>query len=1103
MNTDQQKQRIPVPYLFVLFLALLLLGAGAARAQVTTSSIVGTVSDSTGALVPDANVTVTDIDRNQTKTTVSNSAGEFRIDFLLVGNYSVSVSANGFKKFVEGGITLNAGDPFTVKVELVTGATTESVEVTSAVPLVNTTNAEVGTTVSQHEMTELPIVNRNPYTLLDLTPGVQNNQNTQSFGAPVQQTNINGGSLNNQGSTNYYLDGVSNMNSLNNGGGILPNPDALQEFRVQTSNYGAPYGRYPSGIVNAIVRSGTNQVHGSVFEFLRNPHLNARPWNSSPTLAKEPLHRNQFGATAGGPIIRNKTFFFGSYDGLRQADATFLTGAIVPSALERSGNFTQSIGTRPKDPLTGTNFVCNGVVDVICPNRLDAVAAKLLAYVPSANTTTSTPSGTAPGWAGYAPTPLVQDSFLLKVNHTLTSKHSLAATYFMSAGNTSAIAASNTTALIAPYSNLVQTWRQQNAILNENWIVSNAIVNNIWGSYTRLRNGRTDTPGLSLADFGSAYALQGPAALPNIGVTGFFNMRNLNAGPAASDDYALRDLVTWSLGKHTLQFGGEALLDKAAKYANLNNYGQITFTGVITKNALADYLLGIPSSFEQDIPSTARTASFTFSGFFQDDYRVAPRLTLNLGLRYDLQTPPVEAADHNTTFIAGEQSTRFPATPKGIVFPGDPGVPRGITPMRIAHVSPRLGFAFDPTGSAQTSIRGGVGIFWGSVSEESWAAGANTSPFGLQYNLPNVSNINGATLTNPYRGGTNPFPYTGTFYPAGASVRGTLQNSDWPYTIQTNLSIQQQISNALSLNIAYVGAFAKNIALGEDANYPTLNTNYGAAAGIASCGVTATITATVSNSQCRRPIEPIGSLLLSRSNEHGSFNSLQVSVTQRLTHHLSANGFYTWSKSLSSAPADTNTPIGPIQDYNNLHAERGRTAFDQRNQAVIAIIYQSEFAMHNRLARAVANGWEIAPLARLHSGLPFTILNGVDANLDGTNTSDRAQVIGDPFSGGHSIGKWFNTAAFAQNPAVAGNPVDGNSPNYYVTGPSFRSVDLTLARTFPIHNQINLQFRAEASNALNMVSYTNPGNTVNSATFGVITGANAARQIQVGLKLAY
>jgi hypothetical protein len=206
--------------------------------------------------------------------------------------------------------------------------------------------------------------------------------------------------------------------------------------------------------VNAIVRSGTNQVHGTVFEFLRNPHLNARPWNSSPTIAKEPLHRNQFGATVGGPIIKDKTFFFGSYDGLRQADATFLTGAIVPSALERSGNFTQSIGTRPKDPLTGTNFVCNGVVDVICPNRLDTVAAKLLGYVPSSNTTTSTSSGTAPSWAGYAPTPLVQDSFLLKVNHTLTSKHSLAATYFMSAGNTSAIAASNTTALIAPYSNL-------------------------------------------------------------------------------------------------------------------------------------------------------------------------------------------------------------------------------------------------------------------------------------------------------------------------------------------------------------------------------------------------------------------------------------------------------------------------------------------------------------------------------------------------------------------------------------------------------------------------------------------------------------------------
>jgi hypothetical protein len=807
----------------------------------------------------------------------------------------------------------------------------------------------------------------------------------------------------------------------------------------------------------------------------------------------------------GGPIIKDKTFFFGSYAGLRQADATLLTGAIVPSALERNGNFTQSIGTRPKDPLTGTNFVCNGVVDVICPTRLDAVAVKLLGYVPGANTTTATSNGSAPAWSGFAPAPLVQDDFLIKVNHTLSSKHSLTATYFMSVGNTSSIAATTTSmvAAVAPYSSLVQTWRQQNAILSETWLISPNIVNNIWASYNRLRNNRTDTPSVSLSDLGSSYAIQGPASLPNIGITGFFNMRNANAGPAASDDYALRDLVTWTLGKHNVQFGGEVLLDKATKYANLNNYGQITFSGVITKNALADFLLGIPSSFEQDAPSTARTSAFTFSGFIQDDYRVTPRLTLNLGLRYDVQTPPVEAADHNTTYIAGEQSVRFPATPKGIVFPGDPGVSRGITPVRLAHVSPRLGFAFDPTGAAHTSIRGGAGIFWGSVSEESWVAGANTSPFGLQYILPNVSSVSGATLSNPYRGGSNPFPYTGAFYPAGASVRGTLQNSDWPYTIQANLSVQQQITNALSVNVAYVGAFAKNIALGEDANYPTYNTNYGAAAGIASCGTTTTITPAVSNSQCRRPIEPIGSLLLSRSNEHGSYNSLQVSVTQRLMHHVSANGYYTWSKSLSSAPADNNTPVGPIQNYNNLKAERGRTAFDQRNQAVISLIWQTDYAMKNKWARAITRGWEVAPLARLHSGLPFTVLNGVDANLDGTNTTDRAQVIGNAFTGGHSVGRWFNTAAFAQNPATAGNPVDGSSPNFYVTGPAFHSVDLTLARTFPIHDQVNLQFRAEGSNAFNIASYSNPGATVNTGTFGVVTGANPPRQIQLGLKLSY
>jgi hypothetical protein len=744
-------------------------------AQVTTSSILGSVTDTAGAVIPNAAISVRDVDRNLTKKVNSNEQGAYRVDFLLPGNYVVSVSAENFKTSVQNGISLSAGVPATINMVLSPGAVTESIEVTSAAPIVETSNAEIGTTVALKDFTELPLVNRNAYTLLDLTPGVQSNTSVQSFGAPTQSTIINGGTTNGSGTTNYYFDGAPNLNALNSNGGILPNPDTLQEFRVQTSNYGAAFGRFPNGIINALVRSGTNSIHGTLFEFLRNPHLNAQPWGALSSSPKEPLHRNQFGATLGGPIIKDKAFFFGSYAGLRQTDANLMTGAIVPSALERAGDFTQSIGTLPKDPITGTNFVCNGVVNVICPDRLDKTALRLLdAYVPAANTTVKG----APSWTGYFPAPLNQDDFLIKGNFVASPKHTISATYFMSAGNTSTAASVGSGASQIPNAALVQSWRQQNSVVNELWVISPNIVNNLWASYTRMRNTRVDTPALSLADFGSTFTPQGPSALPQITVNGYWNAKDANAGPAGTDDYSLRELVTWTHGKHTIQFGGEFLVDKAAKAAYLNNYGAVTFSGVMTKNALADYLIGIPSSFTQDSPAYTRTTAFTYAGFLQDDYRITPRLMLNLGVRYDVQTPPVESADHNVTYIAGQQSTRFPNAPLGTVFPGDKGVPRGITPVRLGHFSPRVGFALDPRGNGRTSIRGGVGLFWGSVSEEVWTQGGNTSPFALSYTFPNTSSLTGATLSDPYRGGVNPFPNTGTTFAWGGRMGGISKDAD-------------------------------------------------------------------------------------------------------------------------------------------------------------------------------------------------------------------------------------------------------------------------------------------------------------------------------------
>jgi len=1086
-----------------------------AYAQVTTTSVVGTVADTSSAAIPQAEVVITDVDRNQSKTARTDSQGAYRIDFLLTGNYMVTVSVPGFKKYVQHGIVLNAGVPATVDVMLAPGDITESVEVTSSAPLVNTTNAEVGTTIDTRQMVELPLVNRNPYQLLDLTPGVQTNSNIQSFGAPSQVTLINGGADNGAGSTNYFLDGAPNMTGLRNTGNILPNPDALQEFRVQTSNYGAPYGRFASGVVNALVKSGTNQVHGTVFEFIRNTALNARDWGSSPTLAKAPLHRNQFGATLGGPIFKDKTFFFGSYAGLRQSSSTFLNTAIVPSALERTGDFSQSLGTKPTQPGTNTPYSCNGRLNVICPNQLDPVAMNLLnTYVPLPNSTASTSGGSAPSWQGYYNSPYISDDFLLKINHQLSKSHSLAATYFLTAGNTSVRGGSSN----VPYSTQLQTWRQQNAVINDTWTISNAIVNNIWLSYTRMIPARTNTPKLSLADFGSAFSPQGAPSLPNITVNGFFTLGNSISGPTATNNYTVRDLVTWTLGKHTFQFGGEFVLDKNLKISNLNNYGTFTFSGsnTLTRNALSDFLIGSPSAATQDSPANTSANTFTTSAFIQDDYRLSRQLTLNLGLRYDVQTPPTDSINRVSAYVPGQQSTVRPNAPIGLLFPGDKGIGRGIAPTRYAHLSPRLGFAFDPTATGKTSIRGGVGLFWGSVSEESWMASGNTVPFALRYTFPNTNTPTGPTLSNPYRSITNPFPFDGTLYPRNASAQPTSPTNDWPYTVQTNLSVQQQLTPSLVFSVAYVGSASRNQIYAPDLNYPTLNTNFGAASTDPSvrsaCGTAATIAATSGNAQCRRAVQPLGQILTTQSGQAASYHSLQTSLTQQMSHHISLNGFYSWSKTLSTVGLESSGPGGTAQNYNNLRAERGRADNDFRHMATIGIVWNPDYySGQNRLLRGTLNGWEISPLARLRSGVPFTITNnGVDANLDG-QTNDRARVIGDPNSGHHTLAQWFNTAAFAQNPAVTGNPVDGNAPRNSITGPALHTIDLNLARTFPITERIKFQFRAEASNAFNIANYANPSGAVGTATFGQIrsagtagsTSGGAPRTIQFGGKFNF
>jgi len=1042
----------------------------------TTTTLYGTVSDKSGAVVPGAQVTATNVGTNQSRTAQTNQEGQYRFEFMPIGAYSLELTATGFKKFVQKGIALDVNVNARVDASLEVGTMTEEINVTASAASVNTDNAQIGRTVENSEITTLPIVGRNVYTLLQLTPGVSSTGNSIVLGYPEQRTMINGGVDGGAGSVNYYLDGGANMTGLRNTGNIAPNPDAVEEFRVVTNSYSAEYGRFAGGVINIITRSGGNDFHGSLFEFFRNNDLNAYPWLS---LTTSPLHRNQFGGTFGGPIRKNKTFFFGTYSGLRQIVSSFLNSAVVPTALERTGNFSQS-KIAPKDPNNGNAPFPGGIIPT---TRLDAAAMNILnKYLPAANLPNSF-------WQGTIPSPYNTDEVLAKIDHSFSDRQRLTASYYETAGKNSISPGGNIS-----WSTENFTWRQQNVNLSDTLTLNANTVNQFWLGYTRNFGGRLNTPQTSLGDFGSTFNVQGPPALPQITVSGYFTLSQAIAGPVAGTNfYSMRDQVSLTHGRHTLKFGGEISLNKDIQQTLLNNYGVFSFTGTKTGNALADYVAGLPVSMNQDAPITAMDNFWAGAFFLQDDFRIHPHLTLNLGLRYELQQPPTDPFNRESTFKLGVQSQVLKGSqvPTGLLVPGDPGIGRGIVSMKWNHVSPRLGLAWDPAGNGKTSIRAGAGIFYGSVSGNEWNSTSNYNPFAVRQTFPNVG-----TLTNPYLnqpGGVSPFPFTydpnNPRFILPASIYGISPNFKWPYTYQFNFSVQRQVMKDLTVTAAYVGSFAHRLPFAEDLNYPFYNS-----------------TATSSNVNNRRPIQPgtLSQIYSVQSVMQASYNSLQITAEKRFSHHVSAKGFFTFAKSLEDVQLDNNTVNGGAQDYRALNLERGRSDNDRRKVAVGSFIWKMDyFNRVNPFLRAVINDWELSGIVTLQSGPPFSVTTGTDVNLDGTS-NDRANLIGNPFLDPHRSrndvsNAWFNVAAFVKG----ANGTDGTAARNLMTGPGSKNVDMGIFRNLKFQERMTLQVRGEFTNVFNLVNLSNPNASLNAAAVGTIRSAASMRQVQLGLRMTF
>ncbi|WP_213807501.1 carboxypeptidase-like regulatory domain-containing protein [Granulicella sp. dw_53] len=1114
----------------LLCLLLVLSTTTAAFAQLTTATILGNVTDSSGAAIPEASVTATNSETQFTRTVSSNGEGAYRLDFLPVGTYTVRVSAPGFGEREQKGIVLTLNAELHFDATMTISSNSQTVDVTSEVPLVETNTSTLGRTVTNVEVDNLPIVNRNVYDLLSLTPGVQSNANVNPLGFPQQVVYINGGTDNFVGSVSYYLDGGLNMTFIRNTGNVLPNPDALREFVVQTNNYNALFGRMSSGLVNVVTKSGTNRVHGSIFEFHRETAFSATPVFQ---LVKPPLHRNQFGATLGGPLWKDKTFFFGSYAGLRQVTPSNYTGAIVPDAAQRGGDFSENaitLGVTPATCTSNTSSVVFTVCDPVTrkpvagnklnPSQLDPTVQRLLAMIPLPNGTAvdSATGRITHTYTGSISTQNNTDEFLLKIDHQLAS-HRIEAMYFNTAGALTQSPGGN-----VPWSTQNFVYRQQNGNLSDTWTVSPNKINQLWLNYTRLFGGRVNTPALSLGDFGSAFAIQGAPMLPQISVSGYFTASQAISGPVTGTNfYSIRDVFSITTGKHTIGFGAETSLNKDLQYSFLNNYGIFAFARSTTARTgadLSDFITGLPSTMNQDSPINAADNSFFSGVFVQDDYRLLKNLNLNLGLRWDVQTSPVDPQNRQSTFVAGQKSTTYATAPTGVLVVGDQGVHRGIVDTRYHHVSPRVGFAWDPFGDGKTAVRGAFGLFFGSVSGNEWNGVSNFQPFAIRNKYANVKSI-----TDPYGNipGGNPYPYT--YNPnnprpfiAPAQVEGIDKAYQWPYTYQTNFSVQQQLTNSLAMTISYVGSFSHDVPFAPDVNYPLL-----ASAAAPINGVT---TNTTNNFDSRRPIDPgeLGIVNLIQSHQRAHYHGLQITVEKRMSSQLSVKGFYTFSKTLSSASVNNSgAVIGTAQDMNRLDLEYGSSDTDQRQNANISLVWKPNLLTQSpAYVRGVINGWTLSGIATFNSGLPFSVTSGVDTNFDGyvndrLNLSNLADVgIHSGRSRTDQIKAYFNPAAFCSFtgnastcPAGVGpGGLDGTTRRNNFFGPGNRMINAALFRDFGVINDFKLQLRAEVNNAFNLVNVGNPTTSLNSGNFGKITGAatgvnGVPRQIQLGARILF
>jgi Carboxypeptidase regulatory-like domain/TonB dependent receptor-like, beta-barrel len=1085
----------------VVVFALGACGVSPVLAQQDAATVLGEVTDASGGLVPGATVTVTNVATGISLTTTTNERGLYSLPGLRPGDYTVTIELQGFTKFIRAGITLQVAQVLRLDAALQTGNVTETVQVESAASLLQTDVSSRGSVIDERKIVNLPLNGRDYNQLALLSPGVLPGTPRLASVNFKGVLNVNGNrTFNNV----FLLDGVDNISYSNSFRGenvqlVQPSIEALQEFKIQTNAYSAEYGRSSGAVVNAVIKSGTNSLRGSAYEFVRNDALDANNYFSKLLGAPKPKReRNQFGGAVGGPIVRNRTFWFADYEGLRDQEGIPRVRQ-VPTADEKAGLFRFPVF----DPFAPgrPEFARNAQgLWVIPRERWDPVAAQIVTLIPDPNVAGSTI---------YASTPVTdirQDQFDVRIDHQVAPGITAFARY--SFVDTNTFRPSPLPGLAegsfndAFGSNLN---RSQGLAAGATWIASNELVGEFRLGFAR-GNYFTYPPNFGVdaaADVGLRNVPNDAAivgGLPKMNIQGFDAVGRHTSTPQFQTprSWNPRATFTWSRQAHLLKFGFE-FLHVETKINDLNaTIGRMNFEDRFTGRAMGDLLVGLPSQLALTSYTVMDQGQDMQFYFVQDDYRVTAKLTLNLGLRYEFATPPREKNNNLANFD--------PATGT-MVFAKDGDLyDRALIHPDRNNFAPRAGFAY--TAAPRWVVRGAYGAFYSHTVRQGREGMLGFNPPYLVDNLLQTSVSGSAAVAS-----AAPFQLANG-YPTGLLDPNTLAptvlrraqdpNQKTPLIHQFNVGVQHELMSDLVLDVAYVGNKGRHLPGFRNLNQRAVIAN-----------------ANGSQSAGAGPYPAFGDIQWMENRVSSDYNSLQISLEKRYSRGLTALVSYTLGEAITDAPDHISTSGGGAgidtgtfrepQDSYNLAAERGPAEFDVRHRFVASYVWDLPFGRGRRFGStwspaldALLGGWQVSGIHVLQSGLALTATLGGSTVLNlGGERRARPNLVGDPElpSSERTIQRWFNTDAFAVfNPAPQ---AFGNAGVGIMRGPGYANFDFTFAKDFRVDDRRRFQFRAEVFNAFNRVNYGPPNIQRESSGFGQILTASSARIVQFGLKFYF